>query len=207
MYSVIIPILMGIIRLKRLHKPFILIFIYVIISFLSDFGGNLFTDHIDKIHRFFRISQFILVFLTFYIGARTSRLKNLIGLVFLIFCLIAFANAFIAKDQGIFGYNFRTISTIGLIILSIISLIDLYQSEKTIVITENPMFWLAAGFLLYFSGNLFLFSARQLFTSNEVINFYYPIHSTLNTLKNLIIGYSFYQLVPYKKKVEQIHGF
>jgi hypothetical protein len=184
---------MGIFSLKSSSKFGRIIFLYIITSFSSDIGTSLLPEFISEIHTFFRISQYTLLSAAFYTGAKSSKNKTNILILFILFIIVS-----MIPETYYFNYDFRTISSIGLIIFSIIFFVDIYQSEEYSMITENPKFWLAVGILIYFSGNLFLFAARKLFSSQEVYYFYYSIHSLLNATKNIIIAYFLFLLI--KKK-------
>lgn len=72
-----------------------------------------------------------------------------------------------------------------------LALVYFYQWLRQPVMTAieyNPLFWVNAGVLVYFSGNLFLFMLQEWLSRNpqaQQVN-YWAIHSVANILANLL---------------------
>ena len=72
--------------------------------------------------------------------------------------------------------------------LSIYLFYQLINDQPTDNIRRFPVFWVNTAVLIYFSGNFFLFLAYSFFTFKRIYALFYPIHSILNALKNMMFG-------------------
>lgn len=74
------------------------------------------------------------------------------------------------------------------IVLSLFYFYQLLHQPTVVAIENNPLFWINAGVLIYFSGNLFLFMLQEWIsrTPELHLNNYWAIHSVANILANLL---------------------
>ena len=180
--------------MKRLKtKDLKVFFVYAIILFILlllvlTFSYVLHSKprHIITV-RVFILIEYALISLVFYFN-----LKNRVVKVTLKFLLIAFFAFSIYDYMQSINYGFSFIPVIVECILFIF-LIIYYFFEKLNVTNPTPIFkstisWIAVAFLIYSSGNFFLF----LFSKNAIqdTNFltqYALIYSTFTILKNIFI--------------------
>lgn len=72
--------------------------------------------------------------------------------------------------------------------LALVYFYQLLHQPVATAIEQNPLFWVNAGVLVYFSGNLFLFMLQEWLSRNPPVQHvnYWAIHSVANILANLL---------------------
>ncbi|MES2430867.1 MAG: hypothetical protein V4556_08005 [Bacteroidota bacterium] len=80
--------------------------------------------------------------------------------------------------------------------------------DLSIPIYQLPVFWISIGFLIYFSGNFFLF----LYSKNSIQNddfkvLYHIIYGTVTIIKNMLICIGIYLTRYIKKPINQSDEF
>ncbi|UYZ62108.1 hypothetical protein [Hymenobacter weizhouensis] len=89
-------------------------------------------------------------------------------------------------------WQFPSLSITGqsllFIVLALVYFYQLLQEPAEVPIEKQPLFWINAGVLLYFSGNLFLFMLQNWLNRMPQPNYnsYWAIHSVVNILANLL---------------------
>ncbi|MBD2768074.1 hypothetical protein IC235_09245 [Hymenobacter sp. BT664] len=81
-----------------------------------------------------------------------------------------------------------TAQCVFFIVLSLIYFYQLLRQPVVVAIENNPLLWVNAGVLIYFSGNLFLFMLQAWISQTPQAQHYtnfWVIHSIVNILANL----------------------
>ena len=193
-YSSILPILIFFLFFQRNKKGSVwVIFVYAIISSLTDFSFEIFTPTSPTDFYFFSIFtvleySFFSIFL--YFNFKKKLFKNILLIVSLLFYAFSIYNVLSTKDY-IFDSFPASIEAILIIIFCIFFFYEQINNPEISFIYSSKKFWIATAFLIYLSGTLFLFIyASNL--SDEEYNFYWPINFIFNILKNILIALAFY---------------
>jgi len=194
-YSVVLPLLVGLIKIKRLNKPFKVLFIYVVVSFATEqyavyllqvIDNNLFLLHI---YVAFELLAFLYIYYLILPQNNYRRLIKIYGVVYLV---VGVFNA----AQNILAYPTyaRGVESIMLISLAIIFFYNLIKELSVLRIEKHGYFWMNAGILLYFSGALIIFIIFNYYSqiSELKLALYYSfIHSSCNIIKNILFTLAF----------------
>ncbi len=193
----IISLLVGIFYFKTIKKYLIPIFVIVSISAIVEIVTLIFKDFsinnlsIFHIYTFFEFSLIYIFYLLFY----KSYIKiNILYLILPVFYLIGY---FDYKVNGISEMdNFSiTIESSVFIVISLISFLFL-MNRDSIEKIKAPFFWINSGVLIYFSGNILLFTFCNYLNKSELEMYkvlWLVIHSLLNIAYNILICIGFYK--------------
>ena len=197
-FSVIIPLFIGLIIRKQMEstlKPVIFLILISLITelisliLLYNYINNMFVFNIYGIIEVILLIEFYKRFLNQFFQSKVHLI--LIAL----FTLLFVYNTFLS-------HKFKNIDIISTSIESIIfilyALISFYFILKNLVfenLYHTPFFWINTAFLLYFSGNLFLFTFSSYLENHESTYVkLYLIHSILNILTYILISIGFWKI-------------
>jgi len=173
---------------------FFLVILTVIVEAINEIHvesniNNYYIFHLFSVFEFSLISLFYYRFFNRYFKAP----------IIIVFIFVFFAIAYI--DYRINGFNSVDDFSISVeaIILTFYSLFLFYYILKNLLF-ENllaaPVFWINAGIIIYFSGNLILFVFSSYLFETEPERYHmvwYSIHSTINILLNILFGIGFWK--------------
>jgi hypothetical protein len=187
--SSLIPFVLGLIRFSRRSLILKLLTIVSGVSFFCDatnllFPGNYFGN-------IYRLVEFGALVTIYYLAFNKRSLKGLFisgGLLFVIFFL---SNLLFLQRDTINTYT-DTLSALFFIVLSICYFYFLMKGLPAEKIYLLPMFWINIGVLVYFAGNLFLFSISQYILNVLKTDFYiyWMFHNALLLIKNLLFAFA-----------------
>lgn len=190
-YSVLVPIILGIIQIKNLNRYLLALLALVIFSGLSDWVVMVDFGYRDIAWPTYRILQFLLVS-TIFLSVTSSPFNRRLVYSFLGVFIIYFPfHFFFFKDPATLFPNLKIIAVFLYMILSISFFLEIYNEVKFDNLFLYPFFWINVGILIYFSGNLFLTLSYNIFSMEKVYKLYLVIHSLLNGVKNLLFGVAF----------------
>lgn len=182
---------MGIFQLKHAKLSLKLLFLVIFTSFLSDFIVTFFPNIREIVWPLFTISQFTLLALIYKTEISFIFVNKILILILLCFYSYAIIYFYYFDKTYPFFPNLRTISSLFFLLISLFYFYYIYDRLLTYNIFTFPLFWLNFSILLYFGGNLFLYTAINIFSFGELTDLYYPIHNVLNTIKNLLFALVF----------------
>lgn len=195
-YSGILPVFFFFLYLSRNKKEGLwVIFLYVVVSFLTDFSFLIFRPRTNSSLSFFFFSLFTVLEYSFftafiYINFKKKLFKKVLlvlTFLFYIFCTLSF---FTSK-----GYSFdsfpASIESILIIVFCILFFYEQINSPDISFIYATKKFWIVTAFLIYLSGTLFLFVYTSNISESEQ-DLYWPINYVFNILKNIIITLAFF---------------
>jgi hypothetical protein len=192
-FSIVIPLLVGIITYKRNKAEQHVLFWYIALATITEFvsvslagkgKNNLPVFHLFTVLEFI----FLVYFYKLALGRINTKLRiyTLIG----VFIGLAVINAMFLEDIYSFNTNLRTLESLVLILLSVYFLFNLTAKSEVLYITDYPNFVASAAILFYFSGSLFLFASSRIFLKNW-LGFYpaiWSIHAFFNIGFNLLLA-------------------
>ncbi len=192
MFSVLIPIFMGIFQLKRIPNYLILIFILISISCISDFATWQYPESRIIIWPLYITTQYIILILVFITVIDVRSIKNVLyGVLASLFIYTLIYHIYL-KNADTHYPDLRLIQSFVFIFLSLYYYYYILTRMPTLELFTYPLFWINTAIFLYFAGNIFLQGAINSFTMEKVYHLYIPIHNVLNTIKNILFGIAFY---------------
>lgn len=99
-----------------------------------------------------------------------------------LFVLFAAISTLVIDPIDSLNLTVRGVQGVLVIAMCLGFFIHLFRSDESLNLLSYPFFWLFSGWLIYYSGTLFLF----LMAKSDAMNITYPIiHSVLNIFLNL----------------------
>ena len=94
--------------------------------------------------------------------------------------------------SGEFDSIFLSIESVVFVMISVVTLTK-EMRDSTVLLADNPHFWIASGTLVYFAGNLFVFALIEQLLQPSVTRYHsaWLIHSGLNVTKNILFSLGF----------------
>lgn len=192
-YSIFIPLFIGIYRRNSLGRSLkiVLVFLFVATLFeqVSSHLGNF------GIRNIFLVPIYVFIEFIFIVAIFKTVLKSDFWNKLLIYALIAFVIMFVSnlilfKETDDMGSYIRSIESLFIIAFIVVYYYQLIENLTISSVGSEPMFWVSAGFLIYFAGNLFLFvtSNYLLKQSEQHLMEAYTIHSILIIIRNLLFS-------------------
>ena len=130
MYSVLIPILLGIIQFKKLNSYLLLLFLLLLFSSTSDFLIFFINESRIFVWPIFLLSQYILLTLIFIRNNRNLQFRKSIIFSITIFLIYSFLYIFTLKEHSHLFPNLMTITLFAFLIISITSFIEIYNNVE-----------------------------------------------------------------------------
>jgi hypothetical protein len=189
----IIPLIVGVICIKKIKNYLLPVFIMVVIaSFVEiinfwvaiDATSNLPIFHIYTALEFSFIYLFYLFFYKQYFNFK------ILYLLIPLFYIVTYIDYKINGLNDIDSFSVTVESSI-FIILSLISFTFLLRNLIYENVLSIPFFWINSGILIYFSGNILLFIFGKSLNLSDYYALFVPIHSPLNVIYNTLICIGF----------------
>lgn len=196
--SSVIPFILGLLYYKRLNIAFRVFFFFMAFAMVAEFfivwyARNIGNGNVQLMHVFTLVEYTSYCYL-FCRELFPSKWKQLFWGLFMLELILVLANAFVIG--AVYEVN-SFARTFEFVVLATFSLIFFRQSlviEKgTLPIFKQPMFWLSAGVLLYFSVNtlFFLLFNKLLDEGADWIQMGKVLHAYVNILANLLFAQAF----------------
>jgi hypothetical protein len=190
-----VPLLVFFLFYKRNRSLWVkVLFLYVIFSFLVD----TLLLRLDTVsHRtiiYNVLSAFTLIEYSVFAYVLYSIIDNRIfraiilasSAVFFVFAIFYF----LTVKNNTFDSLPASIESILIVAFSIFYLFDQMSKPQVIFIYQEPNFWFVVGFIIYFSGTLFLFIQASNLTK-EVRDNFWKINLFSNIIKNILFAIAF----------------
>lgn len=195
-FSIVIPVIIGFIHFKKLNKPFKIFYFYILFGVLGEITASLLKTYLGNnlpglhVYTFFEFAFLIsFYFFDFY---KTFPVKKYILTVF-VFLIIVLLDAFYINSI----YEFNTLASSVLnIIMVLFSVLFFYRSlnnvsEKSIF--KNPMFWISATVLFYYSTRFVWYLMSNYLIENylEIAQISNVFHALINIISKITYAYAF----------------
>lgn len=176
--SILVPILIGIVKYKKLFGPLRLVLLFLGVSLLFEIVVySLAFNGINNMPFFHLFSLVQLCFIStfYYLAFKDAFLrKGILVTAVLLLLFMAYNSLYL---QGIYKFDSNSKGLLGLfsIILSLLYFRKIMHEEILVRLEEHPMFWVNSGIMIYFAGSIFLFSFfNEKFVA--IYDYYYSLY-------------------------------
>ena len=191
--SEILPFFFCILFLKKINnKETKVFFVYIIIAILffiiSFIASKAPTVKYSIISiSIFLVLEFITISILYFFILRNDKLKKLI-LVFIFLFTVLWLFNFVNSNLKVFDFTPVVIECLFFTMLIIYYFYEIMRYNFDTPLFQLPSFWISVGFLMYFSGNFFLFLFSKIkFNEPGFNNQYLVIVSIITILKNILL--------------------
>lgn len=197
-FSSIVPVLAGLFSYKRLTLSFGVFFYFLIFAMFMEFfavwyARNIHNNNLPPLHLYTLVESGCFGFL-FCKELFEARWKRIFAIFFIVELILGYLNAFVIGSIYEMNIVARTFEFVVLTIFCLIFFRQSLSNEKaTVPIFHQPMFWLSAGGLIYFSVNalFFLLYNRLVESGVEWLRTGKILHACANILANLLFAQAF----------------
>ena len=195
-FSSLAPFFLGLMRFRTISPELRLLLTLTGVSFLCDMaslfhaqlriGGNYPGD-------VYRMAEFILLIMIYYIAFDTPKFAKPFFILTIFYILFLISNVTFFQQEKINSYTF-VFSSLVFIVLATGFFYKLMKDLPTLEVYRLPMFWISVAVLVYFAGNLFLFTLSHYLvtTMKDNLRVYWTFHNFLNILNNILFTIGFY---------------
>lgn len=185
MYSVLIPIAIGISTWKRLD-----IFFWILLLCFFSFGADICAKIWALLwHNNYVVSHLWHIAQALILGVFFKAFTNSKFILFfsIVYALGYGSYTFLIVGPNVFVSEIRVILNLFFIAVSIFTFYIVYQREESIFIDQTPIFWINLGVLIYFGGSLFSWLMVNYITLPNN-NATWALHNLSNGLKNILFA-------------------
>ena len=156
--SFLIPTFTGIYYWKRLSKPlkvFVIFFVFTVLHEITTLVLGRMGIHNQFLSNYYQLVETQCFLYLYYSWTKNSKLRDIllyVGLFYMVFWLI---NKVYYENPAEFNDVIATVALFILIVTTIIVLRSVLQNTNALL-TEQSMFWIGAGVLLYSSFTIIL---------------------------------------------------
>lgn len=188
-FVVILPLLIALWKYQRLsiiqRK---LCYLLSVILVVETIANVLWYQKINNmpVYHFYTIIEFALIVNIYKEALRKLFAKRFFFTLVIVFSIFSIVNMYCFQDLLTFNSNVTTVLGIIVIFFTLCYFYALLKEVKYSALEQNPMFWLNAGFLIYFSSNLILFFINNTMFKNpepnEVSYLLWGLHAIVNII-------------------------
>jgi hypothetical protein len=197
-FSATIPLVLGLLQLRKRHSGERLLLILITVALLTDTTSFIlvyfFKSNAGFLSSVYRVLEFIFLALMYrsYFSNRWQKTAMLSLIYF--FVGLQVVGLFLTHSDIVKSYS-TVFSSITFITLSIAFFFKLMKDLPTLHLQRLAMFWINTAILVYFSGNFFLFLMNDYLVNvmHDNLMVYWSFHNMLNIIKNLLFAIAFWQ--------------
>ncbi|MFD3001704.1 hypothetical protein ACFS7Z_15130 [Pontibacter toksunensis] len=192
-FSVLIPLLAGLIRFKRGGQVSYILFGYVVVSALVDAGGLITASkgiNNNWMSHVFVPLEYLFFSSVYALAVPSERWKKAVYVSFWLFLGFCVLNVFLWEPLDKFNSKARVLESALLIAMVLLYFYSkLKQREEQNFLTE-PLFLFSSAILLYFSGTVVIFSFLEALMqeSMELARSFMNVMRVLLIMLNVVIA-------------------
>jgi len=203
MWSITLPLLVGLFRYKRFTAVPKVVWYFVLVSTVFELVSGRIADLGDQNTDF--IPYFVAIETLFLSWVYRKTLdgvwKKIIVAALILILITSLISILSASDSDTFSSNLRLVQTGVFIVLSLVYFYQLFDHVEIKALGKEPMFWFNTGFFIYFCGALFFFVASitpngEEFIQEEIEFFHqlFIIHSLVMVIRNILLTIGFWRI-------------
>ena len=124
-----------------------------------------------------------------YLILNRSKVRKAIVFIWIVFLLFSFIDLFYVNEGHGFDSFTSGIESIIILLLCVYYLFSQIAGSNSLLIYSTFDFWVAIGFLIYFSGTFFLYlMTDKMMKSPHFQQLYFVINISFNILKNILLS-------------------
>ncbi len=202
----LIPIAVGLVKLRRLDREQRLLLVLCGIVLLTEIISKVLiygfkTSNMVVGNVYFIIELFLLFMIFRGVFLKAKILSTIKLYVILLTGMTLLYNTFVI---GWFSLNmiFRVIESFTIILFALGYYFFTLNDVKVEKLERDSMFWISTAVLIYFSGNLFLFVVNNYLVANQSSKLYYSLWAIIHSTTYLIT-YSLYAIAIWSNSDQQ----
>lgn len=196
-YSILLPLIPALYFFKQHEKPMRVLAIFISVSTCFDLyslvTAKLGINNLNVLHIYTVIEySFIAYFFSTLYVFQKIRVPILISII--IFSISSLYYSFFIANIFQFNSIPRTTECLLLFIIALYYSYKLFEHEDYVSLIKYPYFWVTAGILLYFGGNMVNFALYKFIlttSSPESGRDFWNVHSLLNIQANIFYFIAF----------------
>ncbi|MBS1509857.1 MAG: hypothetical protein JST86_03400 [Bacteroidetes bacterium] len=136
--------------------------------------------------RIYVAEEFSFISLFFYHVIKHTFVKRTIQVIIVLFLLFSIID-YIVSDKTKLGYRPHVAECLILLVYILYYFYEKIQTNTIIPVYQTNVFWIAVAFIIYCSGNFFLFLYSNQQNDEQFQIQYTLIYSTITILKNILL--------------------
>ncbi len=199
--SVLVPLIVGVVRLRSLNLAMKVLFIYIVVSTLTETLNTLFF-FISKenyiVRNSFTLLETFFISWIYFIKFQSRRSRVSITLLFAGYLILAFYMLVIRHGFNQPDNVMNTVEAWFFIILTGLYFKKVITEINDVNISEPYFIWINSAFLLYFSMGFFLFLFTVYLEKCGLQQYYYlySLHLVTNIAFNIILAIGVWKAHP-----------
>jgi hypothetical protein len=198
-FSILLPLTLGLVKLKSLEKEYVLPFVLVCVSFLVEIVADILS--INKLNNLwlgniFFLTECFLWCLILRQWLQSRKLRAFIFIFLAVYLVVWTFTTFFVLDFYKFNSYARTLESFVFVFLSCFLMMAI-STDTSQPLFRNPKFWFGSALLIYFSVNLIVFgTVNYMLTQRTLMDNTWMIHSFTNIFANLLFAVGFLCIRP-----------
>ena len=194
--SIVIPLIVGVIRIKRLGKMYFPIFLVMIIGFLTEIASFVFIDTFRTsnamVIKIYSLAECCLVLYQLQLWRNSTKDKRLFIFLYVICVLVWIVENIVFLNINAYTPYFRVFYAFVIVLLSINQINSMIFDHEG-PLFKNPMFIFCLCFTVLFlyqivyEASFFIGSDKSVVANKIIIGFGY-----INFVINLVFAYAIY---------------
>ncbi len=194
-FTVVVPLALGLLGYGKL-SPALKYFVYLLAFTLFTEVTGLVLSRIELknlwLYNTYTAVEYTLLIMMFTSLLEGNRLRRILLWSIPVFVVIWGLASFLLTVSDKFHSIFLSIESVVFVFLAVMTLVK-EMRDSSVLLVDNPVFWVASGVLVYFAGNLLVFTfIDQLLEDKEVgMLSAWVIHAAMNVSKNIMYSIGF----------------
>lgn len=195
LFSPVLPICVGILKIKRLDRGMVILFFYLVTAFVADnifmwfFGGH--TYYLGLIHVYFLV-EYIFIISIISIWQESQWMRRLFQLLLLFYIFFWIVAKFTVEPLS---DSYSLTASISQVILSLSAGYTLFVviGNRMQTLIHYDRFWVLLSFIIYYAGTLLFIALRGILIHYSIETFIIinSIDWSLKILFNVLFAIGF----------------
>jgi hypothetical protein len=185
-----VPLFFSIKYRRALNKQLSALFLYLVISIITELIGTLTGKTNIIISLLFTITEYLLIAYIFWLELERKKFRLIIYIFSVLFFILTLYSVLLFNNPNLADDILTTSESVILITLGILYFYKIFTDLDIPKLTNYYFFWVNSAFLLYFSTALFLFLFKSYIKTiePELGRFLWGIHLIINITSNILLS-------------------